>query len=322
LKDVPIPTPSGLSPADPWLKKWLVAARLPFLTASVMPALAATTAAWRLEGALRPGFAVLAIVGVALIHAGVNLANDYFDHRSGNDAVNRLATPFSGGSRVIQEGIVSAGAVRAAALACTGAGAACGVALWLATPGHTLLIIGLAGIALGWCYSAPPLRLAHRGVGELAVGVGFGLLPVLGVEHVQRGGLSLEVGWVALPAGLLIMAVLLVNEFPDVEADAAVGKRTLVVRLGRRRAAVVYEVLVVGAYASVAGGVAMGWMPPLAAAVVVVAPLSWRAAWVLHTHYDDVRALLPAMAATVAQHAIFLLLLTGAYLADRALRAW
>jgi 1,4-dihydroxy-2-naphthoate octaprenyltransferase len=154
------------------------------------------------------------------------------------------------------------------------------------------------------------------------VAVGFGLLPVLGVEYVQRGRLSLEVGWLALPAGLLIAAVLLANEFPDIEADASVGKRTLPVRLGPRRAVAIYELLVLGAYVSVAVGVIVGWMPWLAAAVAAVAWLTWRAVRVLRLHHADVRALLPALSATIAQHAIFLLLLTGAYLADLALRAW
>ena len=321
MKDVPIPTPSGLSPADPWPRKWAVAARLPFLTACVMPALAATAACWRVQGFLRPWLALLAIVGVALIHAGMNLANDYFDHRSGADASNRAPTPFSGGSRVIQEGIVSARAVLVAALGSLAAGSACGIVLWLHTPGYALLAIGVAGLAIGWFYTSPPVRLVHRGLGEVAVGAAFGVLPVLGVEVVQRGRFSLEVAWLGLPAGILVSAILLANEFPDVEADAAAGKRTLVVRLGRRGAVAVYELFLFIAYGSVAAGVAMGWMPPLACVVALVAPLSWKAVRVLRAHPAEVRALLPAMAATIGQQAAFLLLLTGAYLADLALHA-
>jgi 1,4-dihydroxy-2-naphthoate octaprenyltransferase len=324
VSEVPIPTPSGLKPGDPWVKKWAVAARLPFLTASVTPVLAATAAAawqaqWQAQGAFLPWHAALAAVGVAFVHAGANLANDYFDHLSGNDAANRLVTPFSGGSRVIQEGILSARAILLASLACLAAGAACGIVLWLRT-GHALLAIGLAGLAVGWCYSAPPLRLSHRGLGELAVAVAFGPLPVLGAEYVQRGQLSLKVGWLGVPAGLLVAAILLANEFPDVDADSAAGKRTLVVRLGRQRAALVYELLVLAAYASVCAGVLMEWMPPLAAAVVLAAPLSRRAMRGLRTHPDDVRALLPVLKATIAQQAVFMVLLTGAYLASLALR--
>ena len=322
VRHVAIPTPSGLSPHDGLVRKWAVAARLPFLTASVLPAVAGTAGAWRAEGALRAGLAALAIVGVALIQAGANLANDYFDHRSGADAANRAVTPFSGGSRVIQEGILSPRAVVAAAALCLAAGAACGIVLWRLTPGHTLLAIGLAGMAIAWFYTAPPVRLAHRGLGELGIFVAFGLLPVLGVEWVQRGRLTAEVGWLGVPAGLLVAAILLVNEFPDAAADAAAGKRHLVVRLGRARAVVLYELLVVGAYASVAAAVVLGWLPLLACVVGLVAPLSWRAVRVLRAHHREVAAMVPAQAATIAQQALFLVLLTGACLADMGLRAW
>ncbi|MFP4058470.1 MAG: 1,4-dihydroxy-2-naphthoate octaprenyltransferase [Candidatus Brocadiia bacterium] len=322
MNEVPIPTPSGLEADDPLVRKLLVAARLPFLTASVLPAVAATAAVWRLEGSLRAGRAALAIVGVGLLHAGANLANDFFDHLSGDDAGNRAVTPFSGGSRVIQEGVLSARAVLAASLACLAAGTACGLALWRATGGHGVLLLGLAGLAIGWAYTAPPLQLSHRGLGELGVFAAFGPLPAMGVEYVQRGAFSLEGSWVGVPAGLLVAAILVVNEFPDVEADAAAGKRHLVARLGRRRAVALYELLVAGAYAAVAAGVLAGWMPPAALAVALVAPLSCRAIGVLRAHYADVRAMLPAQAATIAQQAVFLLLLTGAYLADLGLDAW
>jgi 1,4-dihydroxy-2-naphthoate polyprenyltransferase len=297
------------------LRKWLVAARLPFLTGCLLPVAAATAAVWRLEGRLPSSLhALLALVGVALIHAGANLANDYFDHRSGADEANRFATPFSGGSRVIQDGLLSPRAVLFAALLCLAAGAACGIVLWLRT-GLPLLVIGLVGIAVGWCYTAPPLRLAHHGLGELAVFVGFGLLPVLGAEYIQRGAFSWQVGWLAVPAGLLIVAVLWINEFPDLEADAGAGKRTLVVRLGTRRAEVGYELLVLGAYLSVGLAIALGWAPPFAAAVLLAAPLTARAVRILRAHHAEPLALIPAQAATIGQHALFLALLTAAYLA-------
>jgi len=321
LGSVPIPTPSGVTPSDPWLKKWFVAARVPFLSASVLPALAATAAAWRLESVLRGGLAALALAGVALIHLGVNLANDYFDHLSGADAANKVPTPFSGGSRVIQEGVLPAWQILLAAGLLLVAGCGVGVYLWLATPGHAVLLIGLAGVALGWFYSCPPVHLAHRGLGEVAVGLGFGVLPAMGVEWVQRGAISPQVSWVGVPAGLLVAAILVINEFPDAGADASAGKRTLVVRLGAARAVRLYEALVVGAYASVGVGILLGWMPPVAAIVALVAPLSWKATRVLRRHHGEVRALLPAMAATIAQESIFLVLLAGAYLVELGLRS-
>ena len=321
MKDVPIPTPSGLSASDPLLKKWLVAARAPFFSACVMPVAVTLAACWRADGSLRLWQAVLTLLGIVLIHAGANMANDYFDHRSGADPGNRQSTPFSGGSRVIQDGVLAPRAVLAGAAACSVAGIGCGLVLWLASRGHLLLAIGVVGMALAWEYTGPPLRLAHRGIGEVAVGVSFGILPALGTEWVQRGALTLGVSWVGVPAGLLVAAILVINEFPDAAADAAAGKRTLVVRLGMRGAVAAYELLVLGAYAAVGVGIAAGWLPPLAAVVLAVAPLSWRAVRVLRAHCTDVRAMLPAMTATIAQQALFLLLLTGALLADSALHA-
>jgi len=314
------PRATGLSPGDPWVKKWVVAARLPFLTASVMPVLATAAAVWRADGAVPLGLAGLTLLGIALIHAGANLANDFFDHWSGADAANRYSTPFSGGSRVIQEGVVSPRAIVTAAALCTAAGAACGVALWLGRPGPVLPAVGAAGIALSWFYTAPPLRLAHRGVGELATMLCFGPLPALGTEWVLRGQLSAAVSWAGVPAGLLVAAILLINEFPDVGADGSAGKRTLVVRLGPRRAVAAYGLLLLATYASVGVGVALGWMPPLAGLVACVAPLSWRILRVLRANYADVGGLVPGMAATILQQVLFLLLLAAAYLGDLALR--
>lgn len=317
--EVFVPRSSGLSPRDPWVKKWVVAARLPFLTASVMPVLATVAAAWKADGTLRFGLAGLALLGIALIHAGANLANDYFDHQSGADAANHFSTPFSGGSRVIQEGIISPQAIVTAAAICSAAGAVCGLILWSYTTGHVLLGIGAVGIAAGWFYTAPPLKLAHRGLGELATMLCFGVLPALGTEWVLRGRLSLQVSWVGLPAGLLVAAILLINEFPDVAADASAGKRTLVVRLGPRRAVVAYGLLLAAAYASVAVGVLLGWMPLLAGLVALVLPLSWKILRILRGNYAEVGGLVPGMAATVLQQLLFLLILSGAFLAQLGL---
>lgn len=310
-----------VSPSDPLLKKWAVACRLPFLTASVLPVLATIAAVWRLDRSVNVLHAVLAAVGIAFVHLGANLANDYFDHLSGNDAGNRFPTPFSGGSRVIQEGVINPRAILVAAVACSAVGSACGAYLWRHSPGHTLLAIGLVGLALGWLYVGPPVKLAFHGLGEVATLLGFGVLPAMGTEWALRGQLTLQGSWVGLPAGLLVALILLINEFPDAEADAAVGKRTLVVRLGPRRAVRVYGVGLLLVYGAVGAGVLMGWMPALAGVVVLVAPLSWRALRILRASYADVPGLLPGMAATILQQALFLLLLAGASLADLGLQA-
>lgn len=308
-----------LLPSDPWLKKWAVACRLPFLTASVLPVLATIAAVWRLDGHVNVVHALLAVIGIAFVHLSANLSNDYFDHLSGNDEVNRLPTAFSGGSRVIQEGIVTPRSMLIAAVACSAVGVACGIYLWLRTPGHVLLGIGLVGVGIAWLYVGPPVKFAHHGYGELATMLGFGVLPAMGTEWALRGQVTPEGSWVGVPAGLLVALILLINEFPDSEADAAVGKRTLVVRLGPRRAVWLYTGLLLAVYGAVAAGVLLGWMPWPAAATVGLAPLSAYIVRQIRVHYAEPRALVPAMAATIAQQVLFLAILSGACLSALAL---
>ena len=208
------------------------ALRLPFLSVSAA-AVALGWATARLGGAaLDPATAAATLLGALLVHAGVNVLNDYYDHLNGVDAANDSALPpYTGGSRVIQEGLVPPRAMARLGTGLLGAGALAG--LWLsAGTGPALLPLGALGLALGWAYSAPPAWLAARGLGEAAVAAGFGLLVPLGADFVQRGALSAVPLAAGLPYGLLVAALLFVNEIPDRPADAACGKRNWAVRLG------------------------------------------------------------------------------------------
>ena len=227
---------------------WVRELRAPFFGASVVPVLVGTAAGFSASGEFRPGLFALALVGMVLLHAGGNVANDYFDHLSGNDPANRNVTPFSGGSRVIQEGLLSPRAVLLGALCFLGAGGAVGIAVAILTRSIFILVLGVVGVLLGYFYTAPPVRLGYRGVGELIVGIAFGVLPVCGSFYLQAGCVE---AWVLLPGLLvagLIFLVLLANEFPDEDADRGAGKRTLVVLLGRRGAAVIYTVVLLSGY--------------------------------------------------------------------------
>lgn len=193
--------------------------------------LGALASAWTLGRVPDLGAVAAALAGALLIHAGTNLANEYWDHVSGTDDANLHRTPFSGGTRAIQEGLVDPGAVhRAAGLFFLAGLVVFAVLDRRGAPG--LLPLALAGAAAGYFYTAPPLALAYRGLGELAVGLNFG--PMLAASG------SLAAGGTVVPAalvggGLLMLgsvAVLLVNEVPDVTADRGAGKLHLVVRLG------------------------------------------------------------------------------------------
>jgi 1,4-dihydroxy-2-naphthoate octaprenyltransferase len=280
------------------------ATRLPFLTATVAPVLVGAAIAWK-DGAFDFGLFLLTLLGAASFHLGTNVINDYFDHTSGVDEANLTPTPFSGGSRLIQRGLFEASSTRNLAVIFYISGTVIGFVL-LALTGPELLGFGLAGFLLGVLYTAPPFRLVHRGLGELAVGLGFGPVIVTGAYWVQTQVWSNEALLASVPVGLLIIAVLYINEIPDVMWDAKAGKRTLVTRMPTETAIVGYAVIVGSAYAVLIAGVALGLMPVPVLLGLLTVPMAWSAYKTLRRHYAYPYRLIPANATTIFTH-----LLTG-----------
>jgi 1,4-dihydroxy-2-naphthoate octaprenyltransferase len=300
------------------MKKWIVAIRAPFFTASVAPALVGVAVAFFEGYAVHWWHAALTLVGLLAIHGGTNLANDYFDHVTRDDWVNVTPTPFSGGSRVIQEGIISPRAMFIYSLACFAVGIACGLYLWRVTPGNVVLWLGLAGVASGSLYTAVPVTIGYRGVGELFVGLNFGPLAVLGAHYVQAGQLSPAALMASVPVGLLIAAVLYINEFPDYEADKQVNKKTLIVIFGPERARYGYITLIALTYAAIAAFVAFGGLPAWALLGLLTLPLAVKAAAVLMRHYREPYQLIPANALTIVVHFATAVLLSAGLALGRA----
>jgi 1,4-dihydroxy-2-naphthoate octaprenyltransferase len=288
------------------LALWLKAARLQFLTGSVMPVLVCGALAWHDTGEFHFGLWLLTLLGMVLVHSGANLANDFFDHLSGNDEANvDYFNPFTGGSRVIQEGSVHPLLVLAAAFVCLGAGSAIGLYLVWAR-GLFILLLGLIGVGTAFFYTAPPLKLAYRGLGELCIALDFGFLPALGAYYVQ----TQEISWApvvgGLPSTLLITAILFINQFQDMRADAWADKRNWVVRLGRAKARYWFYAMIAGAPVSLAVGVILGWLPNLALLGLGACALLPKTIAAAERHHDDPALLGPANVGTVAMH-----LLTG-----------
>ena len=294
------------------MNRWVKALRAPFFTASVVPVLLGAAVAYSHTGRISVPDLILTLIGVIALHAGTNLANDYFDHLSGNDELNSNPTPFSGGSRVIQEGLISPKGVLIYSLSWFALGCLMGLYLNWRHPGNAILYLGLIGVFSGFFYTAVPIRFGYHGLGEMMVGLNFGTLVVLGSYYVQTGFLSLRPVIASVPVSLLIAAVLWINEFPDYDADAAVGKRTLVVRLGLRRSAYIYVGMLAFSYI---------WLIligiPWVAIALVTLPIAFKSAKVALSKYDDPMNLIPANAATVMLHLSFGLALCLAYLLDR-----
>lgn len=234
-----------------------------------------------------------------LAHALGNVLNDLHDARNGADAANASGIfPFTGGSRLIQNGLVSerqtADLVKALLLFLLPAGL-----LLAVRAGGGVIVLGLAGLLLAWAYSAPPLRLMSRGLGEATVALVW-FLVVVGADYVQRQRFFLIPASAAAGWALMVAALLLINGFPDAHADARVGKRTLVVRLGATPAAALYTGLVLGAHAWLALSVWLLIPPQPALWGLVSLPLSLAATFWLWHHRHRPQRLKPALALTVA----------------------
>lgn len=272
----------GGAGAQQVIKRYWLAARPMFLPASVLPVLVGTSWGWLMAGRLDMWALLLATLATAAVHAGVNVMNDVYDERNGTDRLNHARQfPYTGGSRFIQNGILSIDQMFRWAVTLFVVAAALGFGL-VVLYGSFVLVFGLIGISLGILYSMPPAQLASRGLGELAVAVGFGVLPVVGAAWLQFPGLDARIWWLALPMSAWVANILLINEFPDMEADARAGKRTLVVRLGPRRAAGLYNLISVGAAASLSAAVWSGvlsvWVLPVVL-VLLIAGLQIGRQW-------------------------------------------
>ena len=208
------------------------ASRPKFLVASAAPILVGSFLGYAVVGTFNWTLFILAFLAIMAIHSGANMANDYFDHLSGNDWANKNPTPFSGGSRYIQDGVLPPKSILLTALVALAVGSAGGVVILILTESTFILILGLIGLLGGFFYTAPPLKLGYRCIGELVIALLFGVFPVYGSYYLQTGVVDTVPLLPALIVGILIFLVILINEFPDLNADAAVNKRTLVVLFG------------------------------------------------------------------------------------------
>lgn len=240
-----------------------LATRPMFLPASIIPVAVGTVWGLRDGGALHSGLLLLTLVGMACLHAGANVINDVSDELNGCDRLNQgFIAPFTGGSRFIQDGRLGLRAMAVWGIVLLAAAAGIGGVLAV-FKGQMVLVLGLMGGGLAVAYSLPPFRLASRGLGEAVVALAFGL-PVAASAWLQSGSFTLVSVLAAAAVGCWTAAILICNEVPDMAADEAAGKRTLVVRMGVKSAPSLY--LAVQAVAS-ALMLALGWlseMPPWA----------------------------------------------------------
>jgi 1,4-dihydroxy-2-naphthoate octaprenyltransferase len=243
--------------------QWIAGARPRTLPAALAPVLVGTGAAVALDG-FDLVAALLALVVALALQVAVNYANDYSDGKRGTDA-DRV-----GPMRLVGSGAATAGQVLVAAELAFAVAAVAGLGL-AARSSWWLVAVGAVCIAAAWTYTGGPLPYGYRALGEVFVFVFFGLVAVVGTTYVQTGTLPGLAFAVAVPIGLLIVAILVVNNLRDLEGDAAVGKRTLAVVLGDRTTRLAFAGLFVVAFAVIA---AVGVTRPWALIALLAAPLA------------------------------------------------
>ena len=279
-----------------WL--FLRTTRLPFISATAVPVLLGIAVAAS-DGAFTWWTALLTLIGAFFAHLGINVSNDVFDTLSGADDANVNPTQFSGGSRVAVYGLLTIRQLVALSAALFGVAAIIGLLLVWITGSPILLWIGIAGIVVGLAYTMPPLKLVYRGLGEIAVFLGFGPIMLLGAYVVQTGRLAWEPLVASIPVGILVALILYVNEIPDRAGDASAGKRTLPVRLPASTVQAGYLAGALLAFAVIAAGVAGGVLPWPTLVALLAVPMALRIHRGIRANYDSPYTLMAVMGQNV-----------------------
>ncbi|MDX1615567.1 MAG: UbiA family prenyltransferase [Candidatus Promineifilaceae bacterium] len=304
--DVPVEQAMPELGLGPRIFRWLVVTRAPFLTATIVPVLmGAAWAVYRGEASPFPWLLfALTMIGAIALHVAANTFNDYFDWQSGTDQANNdYFLPYTGGSRSIELGLVTPPKLFRVAVGALLVAVIAGLAL-TALGRPLVLLFGAIGAFSAYFYTAPPLRLvARKGLGELLIGLNFGLLMVAGTSYTLTGSLAGSALLLGLPIGLLVTAILWINQFPDAASDEATGKLNLVVVLGKERARWGYAALMVATFAVIVLSVVSGLLPAGILLGLLALPLAVYTTTILFRHYRQ-RTLVKANSATILLHVV------------------
>lgn len=269
-------TQSGLTQK---LRAWLALSRLPFLSVGVLPFILGSVLAWRHSGAINWAIATWGTLGVVLIMLATYYAGEYWDYLEDTLSGLQGGSRFAGGSQVLQRGLLARNTALWASLASLVLALVVGFILWLGyKTGPWTIPFGIIGIAGGFFYSTRPVRWVTRGWGELWIAFCYGWLPIAVGYYLQIKDIRHLIHWVAIPIGLTIFNVILLNEFPDYQADLSAGKKNLTVRLGRTKTAVLYSIIAAGSWITMMFSVNFGvpakvllfYVPVLILSLIVV----------------------------------------------------
>ncbi len=277
------------------VKIWLMQIRLPFLVLAPISVLVGVSVAVYESYSINALYLALAFVGALLAHIAVNVLNEYFDYKSGVD-FKTVRTPFSGGSGVLVEGLLNPRSVYILGLACIAAIIAIG-GYFFYVHGPAIIPLGVVGIVVVYFYTThltrSPLLCA------IAPGLGFGPLMVLGTYFALTGTYSLAAGLASIVPFFLVSNLLLLNQFPDVEADASAARRHLPIAIGRKGSSDVYALLLVAAYVALVSSVVAEVLPYMALFGLLTLPLGLVVVKGARKYCDEIENLIPVMGRNV-----------------------
>ena len=275
---------------------YIKALRAPFLAGSLIPVIIGTAFGF-VEKSMSFHLFLITALGVSSLHLGANLLNDYYDAKE-SDPINVRLTPFSGGSRVIQDKKIAPRLILLMALSFFVLGSGAGI--WIVCLDRPLVIfIGLLGLLAGWAYSTPPLQLMSKGWGEVLIFFAFGPLITLGTFYVMSGSLSWPAFALGFPQGFFIAGVIWINQFPDYKADRDAAKKNLVVRMGPSVSRYLYCAIMLLPFLIVfflIGFVGLSYLIMLS---FIALPLAFKAIKVLWKEYLSHERIVPAQALTI-----------------------
>lgn len=303
--DIRAPAPTHIG----WrVRLWVRSFRLQFLPQGVLPVALGSLVAWIERGTFDLRFFILALAGSACVQIGLTMLNDALDYVYGTDCSTTAdKNPFSGGSGVLADGDLQPCEMLVVVTLFYLTAAAIGAYLTLRV-GIGVFQMALLGLFLSVFYSVKPLRLAYRGLGELAMLLGYGPTITLGAAYVQTGHFSAIAGLAGLVPGLLMWAMILVNELPDYPQDVRANKQNLTVRLGPGRVRWLYLASLTGVYVFIVAGIAAGVFPAWSLLALGSAPFALRSFRTVQRHYLAPQALAPANWAMVMAYSSTMLL--------------
>ncbi len=255
---------------------WMLASRPRTLPAAAAGVMMGAAMAWR-DGYFRLDAALVCLLTALLLQIGSNLANDVFDFERGTDTTERL-----GPTRVTQAGLLSPRQVKTGMAVVFGLAAVLGLYLaWLG--GWVIVALGVAAILSAIAYTGGPFPLGYHGLGDVFVFLFFGLAAVAGTYYVQAGFVTSAVWWMSIPPGLIITAILVVNNLRDIDNDRKGGKRTLAVMLGERGTKIEYLLCMVLAYMTLIPAAWAGMIPWTTLTAWLSLPIAYQAANIVLT---------------------------------------